>query len=298
MKKQKQSIDYQLDYMEHLFFSIKHKKTESYVIHRIWDKLDNTDIRFVVQQRVELPNGKYALADLYLPQIGVFVEINEPFHAFQKKEDDYRNENIIKLTKSDQFIIHCGNTNKDGEWLSLAEIHQQIDQCVAFIKERIKQAPDLKPWDMSKWLTVEYHKQKGLFKADANEQLRTIDDICAVFDTKPKYRGYQRVGTTPVPNKEKLEIWYPNVNNHSGWNNKLSEDQNTFEEFNEKDELKRKNHVKACIEDNKHRITFFHHKDELGMEFYKFIGVFALDIEESKKQNKCIWHRINKEYKL
>lgn len=32
-QQQKAPIDYQLDYMEHLFFSIKHKKTESYVIH-------------------------------------------------------------------------------------------------------------------------------------------------------------------------------------------------------------------------------------------------------------------------
>ena len=298
MRQQKAPIDYQLEYMEHLFFSIKHKKTESYVIHRIWDKLDDMRIRFVVQQKVELPNGRYALADLYLPQIGIFVEINEPFHAFQKKEDDYRNENIIKLTQNDQFIISCGNPNKDGEWLSLNEIHQQIDQCVTFIKERINQIQDLKPWDMSKWLSVEYHKQKGVFKAEDNDQLRTIDDICAVFNTKPKYHGYLRVGTAAVPNKEKLEIWYPNIHNRSGWSNHLSEDQDTFVEFNEKDEIKRKKHVDTCIEDNKLRITFFRHKDELGMEFYKFIGIFALDIEESKKQNKCIWRRKSREYKL
>lgn len=297
MKIQKQPIDYQLDYMEHLFFSIKHKKTESYVIHRIWDKLDDTKICFVVQQRVELPNGKYALADLYLPQIGVFVEINEPFHASQKKEDDYRNENIVKLTQKDQFIIHCGNPNKDGEWLTLDEIHQQIDQCVAFIKERIKQTPDLKPWDMGKWLTVEYHKQKGIFKADDNDQLCTIDDICAVFDTKPKYHGYLRVGATPVPNKEKLEIWYPIINNNHGWINKLSDDHNTFTEYHQ-DDAKRKAHVEACIKDNMQRITFFRHKDELGMEFYKFIGVFSLNIDETQKQGRCIWNRIYKEYKL
>lgn len=103
MKNQKQPIDYQLDYMEHLFYSIKHKKTESYVIHRIWDKLDDTRIRFVVQQRVELPHGKYALADLYLPQIGVFVEINEPFHTSQKKEETIEmktSSNLPKTTNS------------------------------------------------------------------------------------------------------------------------------------------------------------------------------------------------------
>ena len=66
MKKQKQPIDYQLDYMERLFFKLKFKKTESYVIHRIWDKLNNTQIQFVIQQLVKLPNGKRALADLYV----------------------------------------------------------------------------------------------------------------------------------------------------------------------------------------------------------------------------------------
>lgn len=55
MRQKKAPIDYQLEYMEHLFFCIKHKKTESYVIHRIWDKLDDMRIRFVVQQKVELP---------------------------------------------------------------------------------------------------------------------------------------------------------------------------------------------------------------------------------------------------
>lgn len=51
--------------MEHLFDSIKNKKTESYVIHRIWNKLDDDRVRFVTQQKIPLPNGKYALADPY-----------------------------------------------------------------------------------------------------------------------------------------------------------------------------------------------------------------------------------------
>lgn len=86
MRQQKAPIDYQLDYMEHLFFSIKHKKTESYVIHRIWDKLDDMRIRFVVQQKVELPNGRYALADLYLPQIGILSKSTSLFTPFKRKK--------------------------------------------------------------------------------------------------------------------------------------------------------------------------------------------------------------------
>lgn len=77
MRQQKAPIDYQLDYMERLFYKMKFKKTESYVIHRIWDKLDDTRIRFEIQQPIKLPNGKTVLADLYLPQLGIFIEVNE-----------------------------------------------------------------------------------------------------------------------------------------------------------------------------------------------------------------------------
>lgn len=86
MRQKKAPIDYQLEYMEHLFFCIKHKKTESYVIHRIWDKLDDMRIRFVVQQKVELPNGRYALADLYLPQIGILSKSTSHSTPFRRKK--------------------------------------------------------------------------------------------------------------------------------------------------------------------------------------------------------------------
>lgn len=62
-------MDYELEYMENLFYNIKNKKTESYVIQRIWNKLDDDRVRFVTQQKISLPNGKYALADLYLPSL-------------------------------------------------------------------------------------------------------------------------------------------------------------------------------------------------------------------------------------
>ncbi len=179
MRQQKAPIDYQLDYMEHLFFSIKHKKTESYVIHRIWDKLDDTSILFKGQQEVLLPNGKHALADLYLPQLNIFVEVNEPYHENQVEEDEYRNTNIVNLTHGDLYIIRCGKPEKKGEWRTLEEIHQQIDECVACIKEKITQSRDsIKPWNMSKWLTVEYHKEKGILNVEDQDCLRTIDDIC------------------------------------------------------------------------------------------------------------------------
>ena len=199
----KMPMDYELEYMEHLFDSIKSKKTESYVIHRIWNKLDDDRVRFVTQQKITLPNGKYALADLYLPQLNIFVEVNEPYHDKQKAQDKYRNETIVKLTEADQFIIECGKGTDKCEWKSLSEIHQQIDECVTFIKKRITAIGDqLKPWSMSESLTVEFHKDKGYLNVGDHDALRTIDDICRLTGGVKRDRGFLRAGTKQLAERE------------------------------------------------------------------------------------------------
>lgn len=291
----KEPIDYQLDYMERLFWEIRCKKTESYVIHRIWDRLNDDRIRFEIQQKVKFPNGKIALADLYLPQLGIFVEVNEPYHESQKEADDFRNKELIDVTQCTQYIIRCGNPDKPGEWLSLQKIHEQIDQCVELIKEKIAHTPDLKPWSTSEWLTVEYHKQKGVLHV--GDSLRTIDDVCAVFGAVPKHRGFLRVGATPVPGKNDLDIWYPIANNGKGWINERRQSDEVIAEYHE-NEAKRISHVSTVVTENKQRVVFFRDEDALGMVLYRFLGVYQLDIPESKKQNKCIWKRINTEYSL
>ena len=45
-------MDYKLEYMERLFAKIGKKKTESYVISRIWHQLDDDRVKFVVQQYI------------------------------------------------------------------------------------------------------------------------------------------------------------------------------------------------------------------------------------------------------
>ena len=45
-------MDYKLEYMERLFAKISKKKTESYVISRIWHQLDDDRVKFVVQQYI------------------------------------------------------------------------------------------------------------------------------------------------------------------------------------------------------------------------------------------------------
>ena len=95
-------MDYKLEYMERLFAKISKKKTESYVISRIWHQLDDDRVKFVVQQYVRIDKGKYALADLYLPQLNLFIEVNEPVHEANIERDKLRNEKIEDLT---HFIL-------------------------------------------------------------------------------------------------------------------------------------------------------------------------------------------------
>ena len=295
----KTPMDYELEYMECLFDSIKSKKTESYVIHRIWNKLDDDRVRFVTQQKITLPNGKYALADLYLPQLNIFVEVNEPYHDKQKAQDKYRNETIVELTEADQFIIECGKGTDKCEWKSLSEIHQQIDECVTFIKKRITAIGNqLKPWSISESLTVEFHKNKGYLKVGDHDALRTIDDICRLTGGVKRDRGFLRAGTAGLPQHPDMELWFPCVNNRSNWLNEKSGDGQTIYESNTKDPKKNYDHIEDSIKKNLQRVTFFKFKDNLGIENYFFLGIFRIDAEASRKDKKCVWRRVSTEYKL
>lgn len=292
-------MDYELEYMENLFYNIKNKKTESYVIHRIWNKLDDDRVRFVTQQKISLPNGKYALADLYLPQLNIFVEVNEPYHDKQKDQDKYRNDSIVKLSEADQFVIECGKGTDKCEWKTLAEIHQQIDGCVDFIKKRIVEMGDqLKPWSMSKWLSVDYHKSKGSLSVGDKDALRTIDDICKLTGGVKRDRGFLRAGTAGLPQHPDMELWFPRVINNSSWLNEISDNRQTLYESNTKDPQKNSRHIEDAIKKDLQRVTFFKYKDVYGMEDYHFLGVFRIDAEASRKEGRCVWRRVSVDYKL
>ncbi len=145
--------------------------------------------------------------------------------------------------------------------------------------------------------TAETYKKKGYFKVEDNDCLPTIDEICAVFGTEATHRGFLRIGATPIPLNQKLEIWYPNTDNNNGWKNNLFDDASTFTEYNE-DPEKCKEHIEACTNDNKVRITFFKSKERYHDNQYHFIGVFVLDIVATKESGKCTWHKISNEYYL
>ena len=300
-------MDYKLEYMERLFAKISKKKTESYAISRIWHQLDDDRVKFVVQQYVRIDKDKYALADLYLPKLNIFIEINEPFHENNIERDKLRNEKIMDITHSELCTIVCGTKTKDQDgkevihWKPLDEIHRQITEVVSLIKQRISElGENFKPWDDVSTLSVEYHRNKGYLRVEDNECLRTVDDVAAVFGTKPKHRGFLRTSGAGVPNKKGWIIWWPNTN-HTRWCNELSPDGMYIYEYPTKENksVTQVDHLKQWLAaPEETRVTFLRSEDDLGFCFYRFVGVFRLNKEKSVQENKCVWERVSDTYQL
>ncbi len=285
-------MDYKLDYITRMLSKISHKRLESYVIHRIWNALDNTDIHFVFQQYVVRKEGKYALADLYLPQLNLVVEINEPAHYKNQEADTIRNTEISEY--AEVKIIDCYNVvNGNAVACSLEELNQRTDKVIEFIREMINET-HLLPWKGAD--TPEEIRQRGVLKIDDNVSLNTIDDIAVVFGTKPKHRGFLRASGVAVPKCANEIVWWPNEK-HSKWCNELSPDKLTITEY-PKEESERRGHMMSHIDKGVKRITFLKYTDWLGMNTYRFVGVFQLDKEKSIKENKCVWVRISDTYQL
>ena len=62
-----------------------------------------------------------------------------------------------------------------------------------FLRLRAQAPTVLNEIVIEEWLTVEYHKEKGILNVEDQDCLRTIDDICAIYEQiaelKDKYNG-------------------------------------------------------------------------------------------------------------
>lgn len=223
--------DYKLDYITRLFRKISNKRFEAYVIQRIWDLLNDNRIRFVTQQYFRRDEaGKYALTDLYLPQINMIIEIDEGQHIANEYQDALRSEDImqIKLVEGvhiERIALCDKNTLKA---FTMDEVHQQIDAVVKKIKDAVAQmGNEFQPWENDLW-TPEYYKRKGCFRVADDDYIKSIDDAAAVFDTKAKHRGFLRAAGFDVPDKDNVIVWCPAKNNKQWSNDLVVEGSQTF----------------------------------------------------------------------
>jgi very-short-patch-repair endonuclease len=260
----------------------KNKKYEAYVVTRIIHLIDDFSIKFVTQQYVTRPKGR-ALTDLFFPQFGVHIEVNERQHFIDNniKEDKIREADIINATGHE--ILRVDVTK------SFESINAQINEIVRKIKD-LRNKNNFIAWNIDAEYNSKTYILQGYIDVSDNVAFKTIKDACNCFGHN--YSGYQRAGAShPDPD---IWLWFPKLFSNGEWNNKISNDEKIITERNE-DNLKAKEHVLSHINDKEkyrhQRIVFAKVKGNLGYVLYRFRGLYKLDIQKSNEETGLVWKR-------
>lgn len=283
------------DYLIKTLSRTKRKDYENYVIGAIWHRLNNLEIKPVSQQYVKRSDGKYALLDLYFPQINVGIECDEAYHEHNTEPDKIREANVEQALSSMQtgkdFTLIRINANTD-----IVEFEKQINKAVDKIKDLYEQ------YGCPKWSEEKDSVQKVLECSELsicdNLQFAKITDIAKCFG-----RDYKAMQTSTFFINKSTLIWCPKLAveidgklkapSSAGWLNILSENWDTITTIVPED----KEHQKKFRNPQLDILIFAQSKNKLGQTMYKFLGVYGFS--ESKDANKkIIYKRICEKYRL
>ena len=282
-----------LDYITRVLEKTKEKRTENYVIGRIWHTLNDLDVKLVPQQYVKRDAEKYALTDIYFPQVRLHVEVNEPAHYHNIDKigaDERRRVEIESKTSHRVMTIDCtGN---------MESLHDEVDSVVEYVRSEVaKQRANgnFEPWNPAFENSPEYYQKKGYLAASENVQLKTIEDICKLVNARLVKRGFLRPGAADHPTDENMILWWP-ARKRQGWENELADDA-VVERHVNPDRMA--THVKWSLNaKRKQRVVFYKHKNELGYSFYRFKGIYELDEASTSVENGVVWKKILDRYIL
>lgn len=273
----------------------KRKDYENYVIGAIWHRLNSLEIKPVSQQYVKRDDGKYALLDLYFPQINLGIECDEAYHEHNAEPDKIREANVEQVLSALQtgkdFTLIRINANT-----GIMEMEKQINAAVEQIIDLYKKYGCPK-WSNEKDSVQQVLDSRKLSFYD-NLQFIRIIDIAKCFGKN--YKAMQ--SSTFFVNKNTL-VWCPKlaveVNGElkspslAGWLNVLSEYWDRITTIVPED----KEHNEKFRNPDLKILIFAQSKNSLGQTAYRFLGVFAF--EKSENNNKeIIYKRISKEYNI
>lgn len=266
------------DYIRRRLSKIQHKSWELFVITRIIHGLDDFDIEFICQQAVRRRGARPYLVDLYFPQFGVTLEIDERQHANEKNQiaDASRSQDILDATGFREFRIPSYDAEKNIR--SLEQVREDTDAFIGLIKEeKLRQIErgTFEPWNYDEKFSPAPHIARGYLSIETNPVFRTQLDAlrCLGFTGK----AYQRASWTLSSDRSRC-VWFPWLYERSDWKNSISEDGEIIVEM-------RKNadgtHPEIdYAETGQERIVFAKHHDDLGARIYKFVGLFRPSLDE------------------
>ncbi len=290
-------MNYKLDYISRLFQKTSGKRIEHYVISRIWHLLNDYDIKMMPQQYVSRHSSKYALTDVFFPQFGFHIEVNEPAHydSLEHIQRDLKRQKEIEINTGHKlFVIDCRE--------DLEGIHAQIDKVIEAINAALndqKKEGFFKPWRPENEHNPLFWKKKGAITLSNEVSFHTIEDICLLFgaDAKKTKRGFLRKGGLQHPAFPEIYLWWPSERPRSGWQNNYDEIDATITETHS-DKEKKLEHYLSYSNKTITRAVFFHYKDILGLTNYKFVGVFTNDHSKSNENIGTVWTRVGEQLNL
>lgn len=277
------------DYILRMLTKITKKRLEYFVVSRIVHGLDDFDIEFITQQLVRREEGR-ALTDMYFPQFGIHLEVNEYHHSNQVKQDERRAQDIISATDHEIVTI--------DERDDLEGIAEQADE---FVKDLLAKRDALiaekkwVPWDFKNRYDPESYRGSDVISVEQNVLLRRQCDALRLFGYKGK--NYQR-GIWKLPDGDGSFVWFPRLYEQKFWNNSLSSNGMEIIEHAILDDFKASNR-KAPGEHNENfnRIVFAKAKDVLGFTLYRYVGTFRHNPKKSKP-GENYFDRVSAEHEI
>lgn len=270
-----------LEFISRQFAKAESKKFEHYVVTRIWHLLNYSDVKIITQQFVSRPMGR-AMTDLYFPQIGVHIEVDEGFHKKQIDADKVREADIINATEHEIFRVDVTK--------SIEQIHFEIDKIVTVIKKKIENSSNFEPWDLEKEQNSQTYIDRGYIDVNDDVAFRTMADAASCFGKD--YSNGLQLSYIPHPTEQRKRLWFPKLYKNNEWNNQISNDENTIVSTTELIEKSKANVDKIIAQKNESVIVFARVKDSLGGIMYRFKGEYKLDDESTNYDVGCIYRRI------
>lgn len=267
------------------------KNYENYVVTRIWNLLNDLNIKIVTQQHVTRPSGR-ALTDLYFPQINLHIEIDEGQHFDKGKKvaaDLVREADLISATGHKFETIKVCENRYD---IDISAINKRIDDVMEIIRAEFKKE-NPPAWDIAAEYNPQTYIDKGYMSADENVAFRTIADACNCFGND--YKSVQKC-YFKHPYEDRY-LWFPKLYANGDWNNNISDDENviSFTKVIGQESWFKENII---LENKKKEVLVFaHFKSNLGDIMYRFKGVYKVDIEESMRKGYEILKRTSHEVK-
>ncbi|PJG43764.1 hypothetical protein XA39_06050 [Acinetobacter tandoii] len=309
-------------YTEYFFKQLnktKNKIYESYVINRILTLLNDHTLKFVTQQYVRLSDTHYALTDLYFPQLGLHIEIDEGHHydlkqanvvergndfkiekkiLSQSEKDRIRQSHIVNRTSHDLKRINVFKHLENGETLSLFDINNQVDRLVDYIRivrDELVTSTKFQNWNIENEFNPNTYIEKGYL--DANDEIIFLssDDVCKCFGAK---LNPYKSGGVKNPQDKGILIWFPKLYENDEWLNSISEDDQFIYEKN-KNNIKNGEMYDIWKKGEKRRLVFGRVRNNLinkGTSLFKFYGLYEL--HDLNKESGGTWKLVSKRVEL